>query len=110
MVRKVKWLRRAVARDLPGNRMSAASQKNVAWLLETFSPFWFMEVTQTGKTSKPPKITHAVDMLRSAEFCEATSALVFPVRRGREHCDACPRRKRACLECEHSGGTFEARS
>ena len=39
MLKKVKWLRRAVARDLPGNRMSAASQKNVAWLLETFSPF-----------------------------------------------------------------------
>jgi hypothetical protein len=80
--------------------MSAASQKNVAWLLEAFSPFCF-EVTQTGKTSKPPKITHAVDMLMSAEFREATSALVFPVRRGREHCDACPRRKQTtCSECE----------
>jgi hypothetical protein len=82
MVRKVRWLRRAVAGDLPQQSVSASGQRSVDWLLQTYAPFWLCDVTKTKKGA-----VVATDVLRLAAFKQSSCSvrvgqqpIVTPVR------------------------------
>jgi hypothetical protein len=66
MLRKVRWLRKALARDLPSQTRGKTGAEHVKWLLESGPSFWLSDVTKYG----------GVDVMRNDAFLESTTAII----------------------------------
>ena len=77
MLRKVKWMRRGVMRDLPKQMITKRGDKQVSWMLENVTTF-LVEVKNTKETKSKPsnrRKNRAFSVMRSEAFLRTTEPL-----------------------------------